>query len=315
MHSTGKNILVVLGTTASGKTKLGVQLAHAHGGEVVSADSRQVYRGLDIGSGKDLDEYKVGETAVPYHMIDVVNLSHEFSVFEYQQRFFETLDSLRTRNTLPVVVGGTGLYLESILNGYRMVDTPECPDLRAKLATLPHETLVELLRSQKGKLHNVTETRDRERLVRAIEIAEYAKTHEPEPAPRIDPLILGTRWDRAELHERIMRRLRERLDEGMIEEVRGLLDSGVSTDTLRFLGLEYRFVTDFLEGAIKNENDLFQKLNGGIRNFAKRQETWFRRMERHGAQIHWINKGDIVEALGRTGQWFPLAKGEPGMHE
>lgn len=310
MHSNGKNVLVVLGPTASGKTTLGVQLARAHGGEIVSADSRQVYRGLDIGSGKDLGEYIVANTSIPYHLIDVVDLPYEFSVFEYQRRFFDTLESLQTRRALPVVVGGTGLYLEAILNGYRMVDTPENPALRAELADLSHDTLVARLESLKGALHNVTETHDRSRLVRAIEIADFSRTHEPEPTPYIDALILGTRWDRAELHDRIARRLRERLEAGLIEEVRALLDSGVSTDTLRFLGLEYRFVTDFLEGAIKNKNDLFQKLNGAIRNFAKRQETWFRRMERNGAEIHWINNADPAEALAISRQYFPLADEE-----
>lgn len=315
MHANGKNILVVLGPTASGKTSLGVHLAHAHGGEVISADSRQVYRGLDIGSGKDLDEYTLGEKTIPYHLIDVTDLGHEFSVFEYQRRFFQTLESLHTRRALPVVVGGTGLYLASILNGYRMVDTPENPVLRAELADLSHEILIERLESLKGKLHNVTETRDRDRLVRAIEIAAYAQTHEPEPAPPIDALILGTRWDRAKLHDRIARRLRERLDSGMIEEVRVLLDSGISAETLRFLGLEYRFVTDLFEGDIKNKNDLFQKLNVAIRNFAKRQETWFRRMERNGAEIHWINEGDSADALEITRKWFPLTNGEPSSSE
>ena len=305
MPEEGKNCVVVLGPTASGKTALGVRIARALGGEVLSADSRQVYRGLDIGAGKDLDEYVVGNAQVPYHLTDLVDLDHEFSVFEYQQRFFETFEDVLSRNALPVVVGGTGLYLEAVLIGYKMVEAPVDPVLREELAGLDMAELEDRLRLVKTDLHNVTDLGDRKRMVRAIEIAEHARTHEPRPAPEVRALILGTQWDRAVLHDRIEKRLRERLEHGLIEEVTGLLQRGVPAERLRLLGLEYRYVTDYLEGDIKNRNDLFQKLNTAIRNFAKRQETWFRRMERNETAIRWIRNGDLEKALGLARSAFP----------
>ena len=305
MGDEGKNCIVVLGPTASGKTALGVRLAHALGGEVISADSRQVYRGLDIGSGKDLEEYVVGGNPVPYHLIDVVGLEREFNVFEYQRRFFEIFEQLIGRGAAPVVVGGTGLYLEAVLKGYRMVEAPEDPELREELSTLSNEELEARLRSSNTRVHNVTDLGDRERTVRAIEIAAYSSGHEAEPAPELRPLVLGTRWERSALHGRIAARLKERLNAGLIEEVEGLLAAGVGVERLRSLGLEYRFVTEYLEGAIKNRNDLFQKLNVAIRNFAKRQETWFRRMERNGTEIQWIAEADVEEALEHACAAFP----------
>ncbi len=300
-----KNCIVVLGPTASGKTTLGVQLAYALGGEVVSADSRQVYRGLDIGSGKDLGEYVVDGSRVPYHLIDVVDLGHEFNVFEYQQLFFEAFQEILGRGMLPVVVGGTGLYLEAVLSGYRMVVTPTNSELREALSVLTDEELESRLKSLKSGLHNQTDLDDRDRTLRAIEIAEYSKEHQPEPAPELRPLILGTKWERSKLHERIGARLRERLSQGLVEEVEGLLATGAEAERLRSLGLEYRFVTDYLEGAIKNRNDLYQKLVVAIRNFAKRQETWFRRMERKGAEIIWVEEADLEQALHVAQPRFP----------
>ena len=292
MTSQRHNTLVVLGPTASGKTALGVQLAAAYNGEIISADSRQVYRGLDIGAGKDLDEYVLDGRAIPYHLIDIVDLDTEFSVFDYQQRFYACFEELQRRNTLPIVVGGTGLYLEAALQGYRMVAAPEDAELRAQLSALSDDALIARLRALKPGLHNITDTADRERTIRAIEIAEYTRRHPPPPAPDIRPLILGTRWPRDELHRRIDPRLRELLDTGLIEEVQRLLDAGIPPERLRNLGLEYRYVTDFLDGTIKSKNDLRQKLRAAIINFAKRQQTWFRRMERNGAVIHWIDRAD-----------------------
>jgi len=296
MRDAVPNTLVVLGPTASGKTGLGVRLAHALGGEVVSADSRQVYRGLDIGSGKDLDEYVVDGEAVPYHLIDVVDLDVEFSVYDYQGACFEVIESLWARDALPVIVGGTGLYLDAVLMGYRMVEAPESPALRAELASLSDADLVARLTSLRRDQHNVTDTRDRERTVRAIEIAEAERLADAPPAPPIRPLILGTRWAREALHRRIEARLTERMDAGLVEEVEDLLARGVSADRLRSLGLEYRFVTEFLAGTIRNRNDLTQKLAAAIRQFAKRQGTWFRRMERNGAAIHWIDNASFDTA-------------------
>ncbi len=299
-------MLVVLGPTASGKTRLGVRLAHALGGEVVSADSRQVYRGLSIGAGKDLEEYRVNGVPVPYHLIDIVDLDDEFSVFDYQKRFFEVFEAVMARGALPVVVGGTGLYIEAVLKGYQMVEVPEDRDLRAELASLSHEALVARLRALKDRLHNVTDLRDRDRLVRAIEIAAFSKGRAAEQTPALRPLILGTKWPRAELRARIRERLKDRLENGMIEEVEGLVAQGVSWEKLHFLGLEYRYIAAFLEGKIRNRNDLLQKLCGAISRFAKRQESWFRRMERDGMVIRWVDRADFAAATRIVQSTFPI---------
>lgn len=281
------NLLVVLGPTASGKTRLGVQLSQRLHGEIISADSRQVYRGLDLGAGKDLAEY--GE--VPYHLVDIVDPGQEFNVFEYQRRFFEVFEDISRRGVLPVLVGGTGLYLDAVLRGYRMVAAPENPQLRTDLAEVPMQVLTEKLAELTPRLHNTTDTLDRPRLLRAIEIAVYDRDHEPEPLPDLAPIIFGIRWERSILRNRITERLRERLAAGLIAEVEGLLSAGVSHATLDFFGLEYRFVARHIRGEL-SFNDMFQKLNSAIHDFAKRQETWFRRMERNGTTIHWLTGGD-----------------------
>jgi tRNA dimethylallyltransferase len=289
------NLVVVLGPTASGKTRLGVALARELGGEIVSADSRQVYRGLDIGAGKDLDEYSSGGTPVSYHLIDIVDLDVEFSVFDYQRRCFQVIEDLQARGVPAIVVGGSGLYLEAVLKGYRLVEVPADRELRAELETADRETLVDRLLALRS-VHNITDLEDRERLVRAIEIAEYSALHEPEPGPDIRAIVLGVRWDRRLLRERIRDRLVVRLREGLVDEVRDLHDRGVPWQRLDSLGLEYRFVSQYLRGEIKNENDLKQKLAAAIIAFAKRQGTWFRRMERQGTEIHWIERGDLDRA-------------------
>ncbi len=288
------NLLVILGPTASGKTRLGVELARRFSGEIISADSRQVYRGMDIGSGKDLAEY--GE--VPYHLIDIVDPGYEFNVFEFQRLFLQVFTEVTELGRLPVLVGGTGLYLESILKGYRLVEVPENQTLRAELKVLAMADLSKRLRAATPRLHNTTDLLDRSRLVRAIEIAEHGTDREPEPLPEITPLIFGIRWERSLLRSRITTRLRERLAAGMIEEVAALHAAGVPWDALEFYGLEYRFVARHLKGEL-NRNDLFQKLNSAIHEFAKRQDNWFRRMERHGTVIHWLNGAadPLAEAL------------------
>ena len=297
MAAEGKNLIAIVGPTASGKTRLGVRLAHALGGEIVSADSRQVYRGLVIGAGKDLEEYVCEGRTVPVHLIDVVDLDREFSVFEYQRRFFETFQHLRARRVLPILVGGTGLYVESVLNGYQMMEVPEDNTLRAELAALSHDALVARLTALKPRLHNITDLENRDRLVRAIEIAAFQNTHIPKPTPEVRSLTLGTRWPRDELRQRIRLRLDHRIEHGMIEEVEQLLARGVPHEILQFLGLEYRFSSDYLRGAIKNRNDLIQALHSAICRFAKRQQTWFRRMERQGTAIHWIDGADFDAAM------------------
>jgi len=285
--SSHPNLLVVLGPTASGKTRLGVDLCRRLNGEIISADSRQVYRGMDIGTGKDLDEY--GD--IPYHLIDIADPGYEFNLFEFQRLFYAAFEDIRNRHRLPVLVGGTGLYLDAALRGYRLVEVPPNPQLRTELAHLSEEELTSRLLSLKPEQHNTTDTINRERLTRAIEIAEGEKNPRPEklpPAPELFPLIFGIQWERQELIKRIETRLRQRLDEGMIEEVANLHDNGVPYPVLEGYGLEYRFVALHLQGQL-NRNDLFQQLAAAIRAFAKRQMTWFRRMERHGVLIHWID--------------------------
>ncbi len=294
------NLWVVLGPTASGKTRLGVELADRFGGEIISADSRQVFRGMDLGTGKDLAEY--GQ--VPFHLIDIAEPGSEFSVFAFQRRFFAAFADIRSRGQLPLLVGGTGLYLDAALRGYRMVEVPENPALRAELAALSDEHLRARLQALKPELHNRTDLEDRTRLVRAIEIAagEAAAEKGFSPLPEIRPVVFGLRWDRSLLRRRITERLRARLEAGMIDEVRCLHEAGVSWQALEFYGLEYRFIARYLQNEIAY-NDTFQKLNSAIHQFAKRQETWFRRMERQGVEIHWLAGAEdpLREALDVLG--------------
>lgn len=277
------NLLVIAGPTASGKTRLGVQLATALDGEIISADSRQVFRGMDIGTGKDLLEY--GD--IPYHLIDIVEAGSEFNVFEFQRRFLQSFEEVQRRERLPILVGGTGLYLDSVLMGYRLEEVPENPALRSELEACSLEELVLRLKMVAPRLHNTTDLCDRARLVRALEIAVHESVMPRQPWPRITPVVFGIRWERKELRERITRRLKERLHNGMIEEVERLHRSGVPFEILEFYGLEYRFIARFLKGEL-NRNDMVQKLNSAIHDFAKRQETWFRRMERNGIRFFWL---------------------------
>ncbi len=278
------NLLVILGPTASGKTRLGVAAAQQFGGEIISADSRQVFRGMDIGTGKDLAEY--GET--PYHLIDIVEAGSEFSVFDFQERFCAAFEDIQDRGRLPMLVGGTGLYLDAALRRYRLVKVPQNPVLRTELAELDLLELQQRLLQLRPEQHNTSDLQDRERLVRAIEIAAGEQDAEPLPLPAIEPLVCGVRWPRSVLRQRITERLKQRLSEGLIEEVASLHESGVSYEALEYYGLEYRLVAQHLQGRL-NRNDMFQKLNSAIHQFAKRQETWFRRMEKQGVAIHWLD--------------------------
>jgi tRNA dimethylallyltransferase len=299
------NLVAVVGTTASGKTRLGVQLARRYGSEIIAADSRQVYRGLDLGSGKDLAEYQAGGAPVPYHLIDTVDLESEYNVFAYQRDFFRTFDSLIDRGVLPIVVGGSGLYIEAALNQYRMVEVPVDEAWRIQAESLEDSELEARLRQTKESLHNTTDLTDRARTIRAIEIAEYSAHHAPEPAPDIRPLILGIRLEKEILHSRIRDRLVARIDEGLIEEVEALLSNGIPPEKLDFLGLEFRYVLKYVEGEIKNKNDLIQKLSAAIVQFARKQAKWFRRMERKGSVIHWIDGPDVDAACAIVSQAFP----------
>ncbi len=307
LNSTPHNLLAVVGTTASGKTQLGVQLARRFGGEIIAADSRQVYRGLDLGSGKDLAEYQAGGPPVPYHLIDIADLNTEYNVFAYQQDFYRALHSISERGVLPIVVGGSGLYIEAVLSRYRMVEVPEDATWRHRAETLNDAELEDRLRTLKSDLHNTTDLNDRTRTIRAIEIAEYSASHVPDPAPDIRPLVLGVRLEKDELRRRIRDRLVLRIDEGLIEEIEALLRSGVSKEKLDLLGLEFRYVLQFLDGDIKNKNDLIQKLSAAIVQFARKQSKWFRRMERRGTVIHWIDGPDVGGAIDIVSNAFPAA--------
>ncbi|MBK5274673.1 MAG: tRNA (adenosine(37)-N6)-dimethylallyltransferase MiaA [Desulfuromonadales bacterium] len=294
------NLLTVLGPTASGKTRLAVALAGDLNGEIISADSRQVFRGMDFGSGKDLHEYG----NIPYHLIDILESGAEFSVFAFQRLFLDAFTDITRRHRLPVLCGGTGLYLDAVLRGYRMVEVPEDPALRDELEKLSADELAARLRELKPEQHNTSDLLERSRTIRAIEIARFEQNR-PEPDaewPDIRPLIIGIRWERGELRKRITERLRLRLENGMIEEVQRLHEAGVPWERLEYYGLEYRYIGTFLQGEL-NRNDMFQKLNSAIHDFAKRQENWFRKMERNGVTINWVEgAGDpLAEARALIG--------------
>lgn len=299
----GELCVVVLGATATGKTSVACALARRFSGEIVSADSRQIYRRLDLGSGKDLAEY--GD--VPHHLIDVASLPDEYNVYSYQKDAYAAIADVLSRGKLPIVAGGTGMYLDSIVRGYRFADAPPRPELRAELDALSIEELAERLASTGARTHNTTDYEDRARLIRAIEIAEAAEAAEASAVasetltsgdrPAIQPFVIGIRYPRPELRRRIRARLLERIDAGMVDEVRGIHACGVSWERLERLGLEYRFTAEYLQGKIPDERDYIEGLTVAICRFAKRQETWFRGMERKGVSIRWIDGGDIETAI------------------
>ena len=291
------DMLTILGPTASGKTRLAVALAAKYGGEIISADSRQVFRGMDIGSGKDLHEY--GQ--IPYHLIDILDAGAEFSVFEFQRRFLAAMADISTRQAVPILCGGSGLYLDAVLRGYRMIEVPKNDALRSELAVKSDAELAEELWRLKPTLHNSTDLLDRERTVRAIEIARGELTiHSSDPPqPVVHSVVIGIQWEREALRERITRRLKDRLENGLIEEVEFLHAGGIAWERLDYYGLEYRYVGSYLRGAL-DRNDLFQKLNSAIHDFAKKQGNWFRRMERHGVVINWIDGSGDQFAQAQT---------------
>ena len=291
------NCVVVLGATATGKTALAVKLAQAKHGEIISADSRQVYRGLDLGTGKDLHEYG----SIPYHLIDVCDLSREFTVFHFQQEVYRIFPQLIEKDALPIIAGGTGLYLDAILRGYKLIPVPEDPALRKELASKTLPELQDMLIALKPDIHNKTDLEQPDRLVRAIEIARYRQEH-PESAavhlhnvPPIKPKIYGISFERSILRERIRRRLFARIDAGMIEETERIHAQGYSWERLESLGLEYRFTAQYLQGKIETKEAFIDQLYRAIGQFAKRQETWFRRMARNGIEIEWIDGNKAIQ--------------------
>ena len=292
------DLITVLGPTASGKTRFAVQLADRLGAEIISGDSRQVYRRMDIGTGKDLDDYRIGDRSVPYHLIDIVEPGTKYNVFEYQRDFLEAYNDIRRRGRKAVLCGGTGLYIESVLRAYRLSPVPQNPELRERLADKSLEELTALLATYKS-LHNTTDVDTAQRAVRAIEIEEYYRQTplDRRPFPKIESLTLGVDVSREVRRERISQRLRKRLDEGMCGEVERLLAEGIKPEDLIYYGLEYKYVTLYVTGQITFD-EMAQQLEIAIHQFAKRQMTWFRGMERRGTPILWIRLGeDFDETL------------------
>ena len=283
------DLITILGPTASGKTPLAAALADRLGAEIISGDSRQVYRRMDLGTGKDLVDYTVEGHQVPYHLIDIVEPGYKYNVFEYQRDFLKAYQEITAKNKLPILCGGTGMYIESVLKGYRLLPVPENPELRASLEGKSLEELTGILAGYK-KLHNSTDVDTAKRAIRAIEIEEYYKQQPPEyrEFPSLKSLIIGVDIDRELRREKITRRLKQRLDEGMVEEVKGLLTEGIDPENLIYYGLEYKFLTQYAIGELTFE-EMFHQLETAIHQFAKRQMTWFRGMERRGFTIHWLD--------------------------
>lgn len=287
-------LITILGPTASGKTSLATALADRLGGEIISADSRQVYRGMTLGTGKDLEDYTIGKRKIPYHLIDICNAGEKYNLFQYQQDFLAAYEDITQRGVQPILCGGTGLYIEAVLKGYRLSPVPQNPELRAELEGKSLEELTQILEELKAKnhsaMHNKTDVDSCQRAIRAIEI-ETHNLYDPMPervVPPIDSLIIGVDIDREERRRKITKRLRERLDGGMVDEVRSLLDSGIPAEDLIYYGLEYKFLTEYIIGKLSYE-EMFRQLEIAIHQFAKRQMTWFRGMERRGFHIHWIS--------------------------
>ena len=286
-----KNLAVILGPTASGKTQLAAKLANDLHGEIISADSRQVYKNMDIGTGKDLNQYIINGRRIPYHLIDIVAPENEFNLFEFQNRFYKTFSELIEKKILPVLVGGTGLYLESVLTGYNMPHAPMDQELRKELSRKSKDELQKMLLALKPQLHNKTDLEDSERLIRAIEIERARSAKDQTQKPDINAVVFGIRWERSTLRQRITVRLKERLEQGMIEEVMKLHTAGLTWKKLESFGLEYRFISQYLQKKITFD-EMKNRLNTAIHQFAKRQETWFRRMEKKGVVINWLQSND-----------------------
>lgn len=289
-----RKMITILGPTASGKTTVAAALALRVGGEIISADSRQVYRRMDIGTGKDLADYTVDGQHIPYHLIDIAEPGSKYNLFQYQHDFHEAYADIRRRGRLPILCGGTGLYIEAVLGGYQLSPVPQNPELREQLATKSlaelTEMLVALKRRSGSNMHNHTDVDTAQRAIRAIEIETYNLEH-PTPdrdLPPIDSLVVGINIDRDLRREKITRRLKARLDEGMADEIRSLIGEGIAPDDLIYYGLEYKFITEYVIGRLSYD-EMFRQLEIAIHQFAKRQMTWFRGMERRGYTIHWID--------------------------
>lgn len=283
------DMVTILGPTASGKTEVAVKLALKLIGEVISADSRQIYRNMDLGTGKDLEEYRVDGVDVPYHLIDIAEAGYQYNVFEFQRDFLKAYQAIREKGSFPVMCGGSGMYLEAILKGYRLIQVPVNEGRRAELQLLSLEDLTEILKHYKS-INNTSDTENKKRAIRAIEIEEFCLVH-PETDlsfPAINSLVVGVKYDRDSRRRRITSRLKQRLDDGMIDEVKKLIDNGLKPEDLTYYGLEYKYLTLFIMGKLTYD-EMFTGLNTAIHQFAKRQMTWFRKMERDGFEIKWLD--------------------------
>lgn len=283
------DLLVVTGPTASGKTSLAATIAYRVGGEIISADSRQVYRGMNLGTGKDYEDYLVNDTQIPCHLIDIAEPGYKYNVFEYQRDFNKVYSDLKKRKTFPVVCGGSGMYADSIVTGYKMFEVPSDSGLRIELEKKSIEELKEILSTFKN-LHNSTDIDTRKRVIRAIEIEHSSRNKGKTYSgfPEVRALLIGIMLDRDTRRKRITERLKQRLQSGMVDEVKHLIDQGINTDTLIYYGLEYKFITFYLTGKISYE-EMVRDLEIAIHQFAKRQMTWFRGMERKGIKINWLD--------------------------
>jgi len=282
-------LITILGPTATGKTTLAAHLASKIAGEIISADSRQIYRGMDIGSGKDIDDYVVNGKQVPFHLIDIVNPGYRYNVFEFLSDFSASYNDIIEKGKMPILCGGSGMYLDAVIRGYKLGKANTNIELREQLSGLTHSELVLKLNTF-GPLHNISDTSDLERLIRAIEIAAYQAKHTSLllKIPEFSSIVFGVYFDRQIIRSRITQRLEERFNNGMISEVKNLLNRGVEPEQLMYYGLEYKFVTMFVTGEMSYDA-MFEKLNIAIHQFAKRQMTWYRRMEKNGVEINWID--------------------------
>ncbi|MEL7587914.1 MAG: tRNA (adenosine(37)-N6)-dimethylallyltransferase MiaA [Prolixibacteraceae bacterium] len=283
-------LLAIVGPTASGKTAVAARAAYELDGEVISADSRQVYRRMDLGTGKDYADYEINGTRIPCHLIDLVDAGYQYSVFEYQHDYLTAYADVTSRGKFPVLCGGSGLYLEAVLKNYRLVQVPHNEELRRSLESYGLDVLIKILKSYKPKQHNTTDLGNVKRAIRAIEIEEYLSRHPDQNTnmPAINSLVVGVKFDRLSRRKRITERLEQRLGQGMLDEVQDLLNNGLTPDQLSYYGLEYKYLTWHLQGKL-SYSDMFSALETAIHQFAKRQMTWFRRMERQGTMIHWLD--------------------------
>ena len=289
------DLIVVTGPTASGKTALAVALANKLGGEIISADSRQVYRGMNLGTGKDYDDYLIDGKRIPYHLIDIAEPGYKYNVFEFQRDFIKAYRDVRERNLFPIVCGGSGMYTDSIISGYKMVEVPPDSGLRAELDKKPVEELIEILSTFKS-MHNTTDIDTKKRLIRAIEIEHFNSNVRQQKTlfPKLNYLITGILFNRENRRNRISERLKQRIDAGMVDEVKHLINLGVDPETLIYYGLEYKYITLYLKGKLSYEA-MARDLETAIHQFAKRQMTWFRGMERRGIKINWIDGNLPIE--------------------